>query len=222
MDFLTICQKVHQEASEGAGPVSVVGQTGELKKVIDYVNLAWLELQSHRTDWFWMRKTKTFLTINGVAEYTQASLGVSVKRFFPETCRIYKTADGKASEGFLSYIDYADWLQRYGAGVSEDAAPSVFTVSPSKSIILTPAPSVGFTLTVDYQENPTEMTENDEVPGLPLFAHRIIVFAALMHYAFHLNASEVYQRAEIGFDKWLALLEEDQLPQITIDETPLA
>ena len=150
MNFLEICQAVHRESDEGSGPVSVENQTGELLKVVNFVNLAWVELQARRTDWLWMRKTKTFTTINGTAEYPQSVLSISAKYFFVETCRIYKTPEGKASDVFLPYVDYREWLQRYGAGVIADQSPNVFTVSPTKAIILTPAPDDEYALTFDY------------------------------------------------------------------------
>lgn len=81
MNYLSICQTVRELAGiPGTGPATTVGQTGELKRVCNWVNQAWNEIQLHREDWEWMRKPFTFDTVAQQSTY-DASADVGLTDF---------------------------------------------------------------------------------------------------------------------------------------------
>ena len=55
MNYLELCQRLVRETGiADTGPTSVVGQVGDMRRVTDWINDAWLSIQSSRPDWLWM------------------------------------------------------------------------------------------------------------------------------------------------------------------------
>lgn len=76
--FIQLVQRFRTEAgASGSGPITVVGQTGELGRLVNWLNTAWLDIQMMRRDWEWMRKSCAFTTVAGQATYTPAQCGVT-------------------------------------------------------------------------------------------------------------------------------------------------
>ena len=70
MDFLSLCQRMRQECGiSGSGPTTVVGQSGNLQRIVDWVNTAWIDIQTTNQDWGWMRASASFTTVSGQATY---------------------------------------------------------------------------------------------------------------------------------------------------------
>ena len=78
--YLEICKRVRQEAGiAGTGPASVLNQTGEYKRVVDWVASAWEDLQNKRSDWLWMQGDFTFVTIASQDSYTPVEAGIATR-----------------------------------------------------------------------------------------------------------------------------------------------
>ncbi len=78
MTFLQLVQRLRQEAgASGTGPVTVVNQDGELARMVNWINDAWLDIQSQHKDWGWMRTTCTFPTVTSKGTYSAADAGIS-------------------------------------------------------------------------------------------------------------------------------------------------
>lgn len=61
----------------GTDMTTVTGQTGELQRVTQWVNEAWMDLQAMRQDWQWMRKSIAFPSVANRISYTPALIGIS-------------------------------------------------------------------------------------------------------------------------------------------------
>lgn len=210
----------------GGGPSSVTGQTGEAKRFVDWVNNAWLDLQSLHEDWKFMRSTASFTTVAHQAIYTLSDIGIDANfgNWFKDTFRNYPTAAGYAGEIFLPYLEYEAWRNTYqysGMRFTE-SRPVQMSVAPDMSICLGPYPSDGWTVYGDYFTVPAYMSGDTALPGnLPARFHMIIVYDAMMRYGAYESAPEVYQRGANAYKGFLARLEINQLPEIQ-DAPPLA
>lgn len=77
MNFLGLVQRLRQEAgASGTGPLTTANQTGELQRLVNWINDAWLDIQSLRTDWDWMRSTFSFPTVSSQGIYTTSQMGI--------------------------------------------------------------------------------------------------------------------------------------------------
>lgn len=225
MDYLALCQRTRLECGiPGTGPTAVTSQTGELERIVTWVNQAWIDIQSAHKDWGWMRTTASFTTVAGDANYTlgtgAGTVGVLAANFgmwVPESSRNYETSVGTDSEIFMSDIGYESWRNGYQYSALRDSRgrPIEIAVAPDKSLCLGPTPLAGYTVTRDYFSAPDALEANADTPGIPAQYHMIIVYRAMMSHGAFSSAPEVYQRGELEFRKLLQRLTADYLPPIT-------
>lgn len=223
MTFLELCQRMRQECGiSGTGPSTVVSQTGNLKRIVDWVNTAWIDIQTTHQDWDWMRASASFPTVAAQAVYElgtgSGTVGVTAAtfgRWDRDTFRNYVTSTGTNSEVFMGFIHYDTWRDSYmyGAQRSTTTRPIDMSISPTKAIALGPPPTTGYTITGDYFYAPLDMTLDADVPALPAQFHMAIIYRAMMSYGAYEAAPEVYQRGELEFGKLMRRMTADRVPE---------
>jgi len=200
MNYLELCQRLVRETGiADSGPTSVEGQTGDMKRITDWVNDAWVQLQSMRADWGWMWGSGTSTLSSGSHLITLSSTVESVKRV---------TVGG----AFLQRADYDEFANAYR--VISDGIPSVFAVRPDGVLIFNAEPTSDLTVSYEYYSRPTSMAVNNDAPSMPPRYHMIIVYSALREYALFDVAPELEKKAFIAYESLLADLERDQLAAI--------
>lgn len=220
MDYLALCLRTAQECGVPNSTLTTVsGQTGQLKRVVDWVNTAWNDIQTAHQDWGWMRTSTSWVTVDAQYQYTTAQCGITAGTFGMWdriTFRNYVTASGNQSEIVMGYIDYDAWRDNYliSGTRAVRTRPMDFAIGPDKSIFLGPVPSAGYTMTADYFTAPLDMTADADTPALPTQFQMAIVYKAMMHYGAYYAASEVYQRGELEFTKLMRRMDADRLPEI--------
>jgi len=218
MNFLQLVQRLHQESrSSGSAPVTLVNQGAETRRLISWINTAWMDIQSAREDWDWMRADCSFPTVSGKAIYTAQEIGLTDwGNWTRDMWRNYPTVDGNRAEIFMSYLDYKTWLDVYQFGATRYTLtrPVQLTITPNKSIGLGPPPTDTYTVTGQYFRVPTEMTDNADEPAMPARFHLAIVYRALMFYGVSEAAPESYQYGLAEFNRLFARLELNQLPEV--------
>lgn len=70
MNFLQLCQRAVTECSASGTLTTTAGQIGGLARIVNWVGDAWLELQSERDDWDWMRSSNL---LGGGVSFTPAA-----------------------------------------------------------------------------------------------------------------------------------------------------
>jgi len=217
--FLELCQRTASECGAGGSPSAVTGQVGEALRFVNWVNQAWMDLQSLREGWLFMNDSASFVTVAGQPTYTPAECGVTnFGNWDRDSFRCYNTAAGITSEILMSYLEYNAWRDTYQYGGMRETRtqPTQMSIAPpDKSICLGPYPDDGYTITGDYFTVPSYMAADDDEPGLlPAQFHMIIVYGAMMSYAAFESAPEVFQRGSIGHKGMLGRLVIHQLPDV--------
>lgn len=227
MNFLQLAQTLRQECGvSGTGPASTVGQTGEAKRLVDWINAAWLEIQGMHDTWGWMREEFSFNTTAGVGDYTPAAAGLSDFRYwFKDTLRAYNAGSGVADEQWLVEWEYQNFRNtyRFNLNRSLQGRPVVFAERPKdKALLLGPLPDVVYTVVGEYQKRPTPLSGDTDTPDIPDEAlHWAIVYKAMEYYALYESAGEVLSRAQKQFSALKSQLEREYLPPVYLGE-PLA
>lgn len=221
MDFLALCQRTRELCGiSGTGPTSVVSQSGEMLRIVNWVNEAWREIQIWHP-WGWMEGDFSFQTVASTREYTTTTVGLTAhKAWLDDTFRIYLTSAGISTENFLPAADY-NWfrdLYQYGASNTQEGYPNLFTVNPkTQSLLLGPIPDAIYTVYGQYRKSATLMAASADTPtGLPSDYHMMIAYLASMKYATYENAAETLVEGRSGFQRLLSRLEDDWLPGVTI------
>lgn len=228
MTYLELAQKLRQESGiAGTGPSDVTSQTGILLRIVDWINDAWMDIQAARENWDWMWvEDATADTVASQKDYAPVAdfslAATDLAHWDVETMRMYKTADGKSSEGFLTFKPWKEFKQSYTLGDPDNSTPSIFTITPSGNIRLFPPPDDIYTLTCNYYKQPSRMTADSDVPELPSWLHDAIWARALLEYAYYDEAITVGQGAADKARRWIIKLDSFNRPQMEIKGTALA
>ena len=223
MTLLQLCNRLIAEAGISAQPMTTtVGQTGELGRVVNWIQQAWLDIQSSQTTWRWMRKSAAMITVAGQSGgYKPAADDVATWTL--DAARNYVTARGDITEIFMNFVEYDDFRNSYlyGALRYAQSRPMVFTINPDNTLSFGPVPTGDYTVTNDYYKKPAEMAGDTAEPDMPAAFHAGIVWRALMFYGGYEAASEAYNRGMNEYGIVLDKLEVSQLPMIQMSG-PLA
>lgn len=198
MNFLALAKRLRQEAGvAGTGPSTVVSQTGELLRLVDWINAAWDNLQRERDDWLWMRSDFTYNlpALQQTFTSTQASI-TAFGRWWEKTFRCYTTSIGVSDEQKLTYTPWAEFRDMYLLGTRPAATrPTRFTEKPDGSIMVGPQNDVAYTIVGEHQVAPTLMAADADTPtGLPSDYHMLLVWDALVLYGTFEPAPEAVVR----------------------------
>jgi hypothetical protein len=224
MTFLELCVRLREEAGiSGSGPQTVVGQSGEMKRIVNWVNQAWEDIQNHRANWNWMRGDFSFDGTDQKADYTPAEAGIAsrFRDWDVSTIKSYKTDIGVANEFELGEMPYRHYRSIYLTGYQAPGVPVAFAVSPSQQLLLGPKPDGIYTISGQYWKGPQALALDADVPEMPEEFHMLIVWMALERYGLFESAGEVVVAAQKYIKRLLPRLEINQLPDVTMPD-PLA
>jgi hypothetical protein len=224
MTFLELCQALRQEAGiSGNGPSTVAGQSGELKRVIDWVSRSWEEIQLARKNWMWKRAQFQFNTTASDYDYTPADVGIASRfaRWDYETLRIYPAASGNVGEVGLPFLDYNAFLRVYLTGPRPTGMPVCYSIGNDLKLLLGPVPDKAYTITGEYWKSNQVLAADADEPEMPDDYHLLIVYWALEKYGLYEAAGEVIARAKQDKRFYLGKLTDNQLPKIELAD-PLA
>jgi hypothetical protein len=224
MNFLQLCKRLRSEAGiSGSGPASVLNQTGEMERVVNWVNQAWEDIQNHRTNWQWMRGDFSFQTTADKADYTAAEAGI-VTRFRDwdvNTIKSYRTSLGVANEFEISELPYLSYRSVYLTGSQSPGTPVIFARGPDRKLLLGPKPDGEFTVSGQYWKSRQILVSDTDEPEMPEEFHMLIVWMALERYGIYESAGEVVAAGQKYSKRLMMRLELNQLPDVDM-APPLA
>lgn len=228
MTYLQLVEELWSQCRKnGAAPTAVHDQTGERADFVRWIARAWVTIQTMRQDWKWMRKSTTFVTVNGQHEYTPVQCGILAGGFgkwIPESFRVYPTAVGPTGEIELHWEpDYDEWRRTYLYSGNRDVRSQPIVAAPvpqTQGLALGPIPSGIWTITADYYKAPVLLSSANEIPDLPPnHDPMMIVHKALCTYAVSHARPEVYAESKEQLQLMLQRLLSDQAPRMTVGGT---
>jgi len=202
MTFLQLCQRLVLESGiADSGPASVENQTGDMARMVNWINDAWVELQSRRTDWGWMWGLYSGVLSIGGTTMTLPDYVETVSRVVVDGSR-------------LSEMDYDDFAVTYSG--FNPGRPSVYTVRPDGVIAWNAEVDDTYSITFDYYRKPAKFSSGSDSPGMPERYHMAIVYRALKEYAQFDEAPELERKAMVNYEQMLADLARDQRPRVEL------
>ena len=226
MNYLQLAQALRQEAgASGNGPSSITNATGESKRMLDWINRAWLEIQGMHDTWDFLREQFSFQVPQDTSQMSPAAAGITNFRYWHrDTFRCQRTAIGIQDEQWLVEWEYQTFRNSYRFNLQRElqGRPMVFAVFPNgKDVMFGPLPDAEYTVVGEYQRLPVPLVNETDEPDIPEHLQYAIVYKALEYYGFYESASEVVQRAQKQFAAIKAQLEREQLPVVYLGN-PLA
>lgn len=219
MNFLEICKRVRQEAGvSGSGPLTVVGQAGEMGRIVSWVNQAYEVTQLMRTNWNWMRAEFEFETTQGKFAYSPLEVGITERfsQWDADTIKSYRTSVGISNEFELGELLYRKYRSIYLTGPQPSGTPICFSLAPDQKLLIGPKPDSVFTVSGQYWKTPQRLLLDADVPEMPAQFHELIVWQALKDYGMFESAGEVIGRAQEKIRFYMGRLEFNQLPDVQI------
>lgn len=213
MNFLALAQRVWVECGlSGSGPTAVTSQTGLQLYVVNWTADAWTEIQA-AADWDFMRSQISFNTVNGQRTYDSnddADIG---------TIRKWDYGYAKITSGSTIYplvwLPWTVFRDSYEYQTQPTARPSFITVDPSGKLRFDTTPDAAYTVTLEGFENPTVLAATSDTPVIPSADHMVIVWRAVMTYASREAVPELYQFAQLNYNRAMNRLYSTSLQQIS-------
>jgi hypothetical protein len=198
MNFLELCKRVRQECGiAGDGPITTVGQTKEMKRIVDWTSQAWVDIQNARADWDFMRTPVTFNTVAGQQVYAPgAGKDIPItdfKRWRNESFRQYLQSAGVGTEVILGqYQSYSEFRDFYLLGSRRlvTGRPLYITITPERSLALGFTPNDVYVTTAEYYRKAQILAADTDVPNMEEDYHMLIVYGAMKKYGIFEVANE--------------------------------
>lgn len=227
MTFLELCQKVRQLADiPGTGPSTTAGQTGELKRVVDWVAQAWAEIQLAHDNWRFMRAQFSVAVGTNYTYFTSTHAGLTqfgrwdADINFPFV--VWKTATGASDESKMKLMDFANFRDTWMIGSHDANRPLFYAIDDSNYVRIGPTAAAGYSIKGYYYKSPTVLSADEDTPACPTAYHDAIVYKALEYYGHFEHDPAIIGEAVRNYNRWMAPLERAQLPGVTISAGPIA
>lgn len=217
--FLSLCQLTREKCGiSGTGPAVVTGQTGEMGRIVNWVQEAWIELQQKSRDWDWMRGEFCLSTAANVQDYTPSDASLTdFSRWHTDTLRSYRSSVGVADQQLLTEWRYDIFRDTYIYAGQATGRPFVFAVRPrDKALLFGNIPDDVYEIRGEYQKAARPFLIGPEIPSLPEEFHMLIVYGAMKKYAFYENAPEVAVAADGMYSRMLTRLLTEQAPEFSL------
>lgn len=222
MNWLEIAQRIRQECGiPGSGPTALTYQTGELKRIVDWMASAYNDIQAAHNTWKFLRKEFSFTCVAGTADYGAAQHSVSdLNEWDLDTFRCYLT---EADEQVIDFYHWEGFRDTWKIGTARTRAgrPIAFSVKPNNSITFDCVPDNTYTIAGEYYRLPVAVGDTTDSPVFPEQYHMAIVYRALMMYAAYSAEPDKYLFGQDEFGKLLRRMESTQLPPME-EGPPLA
>ena len=227
MNYLQLINRLRVECGvSGASTplITVTGLTGESYRMASWINSAWVDVQTAKEDWQWMRYPVQFNTVTQQHIYTptEAGVGSTFGNWKRDSWRASSVGQNYADEQLMNYTTFRN-LYMYGNMRTTYARPVVVTVDPDKNLGFGSIPDQPYVIVGEYYVQPTEFVAATDAPPsvFPDRFQMMIVYRAMMFYGGYESAPEVYQRGEFEFKRLMNRLDIDQLPTV-VSGPPLA
>jgi hypothetical protein len=225
MNLLQLVNQTRVECGV-SGPTlsSAQNLSGESARILAWVQQAWIDVQTSKEDWLFLRETFEFNTVASQWEYTAADAGLTdFGNWKRDSFRASSVNNLYRDEQLLNYMDWTTYrnLYRYANMRNTLARPVVVSITPNKDLAFGSTPDQIYTINGEYYTQPVSLTADTDIPGIPARFHMIIVYRAMMYYAGYESAAEVLARGDFEYRRLYSRMEIDQLPTI-VSGPPLA
>jgi hypothetical protein len=200
--FLELVQDLWRESGSGGPmPSTVVGQSGEALRLVQWVRRADAAIQALHTDWNFLWAQDSFDTVAGTSLYAfPLDAGtIDEDTFF---------LDGERALEVCHYLDV-----KGDPRDTTETKPYRVTILPNRTFRLEGVPDDVYTISYDYFLAPADMALEDGAESpIPASLRKVIVGRALIQYGSYENAPDAVQAGQIMYQEWLTNLESNYLP----------
>lgn len=180
--------------------------SGRAADLVQWTIEAYNDLQRDRDGkWKWLLGNFSLSTTANDIDYaytectdTDASAAISRFRAWELNKNlpplIYLTDDGQSTEQELRVQDWYTFRYNYRRGTHTAAYPGDVSADPANVLFLGPTPDDAYTVTGNYWKSNQVLADDDDTPEMPTDYHMLIVYRAMLKYAYNIVAHEILAR----------------------------
>jgi hypothetical protein len=222
--YLQLVNRARIECSASGAATALTTFSGvslENQRIINWVNDAWRDIQQHKPDWDWMRKTFSVPLSAATQTYSLTTLALTdLAEWKRDSARCYNTATGTGDEQILPFMEWETWrnVYQFGAMRSTQGRPAAFSITPQdKSLVIGPVPDNSYTMVGEYYRIPNDIANaGDDLTAaaynLPERYHMLLVYLTMQKYATWYAAPEVMSAGQALAEPYWRKLEMEYLP----------
>jgi len=209
VDFLALVQSLHYEAKlPGSPPAAVTAQSGRAADLVRWIIEAWNDIQRDKDGrWKWRRSEWFVNTVADDASYvfsdcTDVIAAATITRFHAweldddDPPFIYLVSEGKTSERELPIARWNEFRRLYLRATHDPASPSQMSVDHTDALYFGPTPNDIYRVTGNYWKSIQNLVNDVDVPEMPSDFHMLIVYRALLKYAYNVVGQDILARAQ--------------------------
>ena len=184
-------QALKQETSvSGAVPTTTVGQTGEMKRLVDWIQTAHNSVQTQYANWFFLWATATQSVSTRTVTKPSDHNYWDAKRFTLNG--VYIPAQ--------SYNDYTPDT------VIQTAPPTKVIIMPNGNLMFDTTPDTTYTLGYDYFKLPVILAADSDTSPIPDHLQRVILGDAMVRYGNYESAQDMVNQGQAMFQEYMRKL----------------
>ena len=225
MNLLQLVNQTRVECGvSGPALTTAQSQVGESGRMVSWTQQAWIDLQTSKEDWLFLREPFTFNLVANQYQYTATEAGLTdFGNWKRDSFRASSVGQDYKDEQLLNYMEWTTYrnLYRYANMRNTTARPVVVSITPEKYLAFGSKPDQAYVIDGEYYTQPVTLAADADTPLLPARFHMAIVYRAMMYYAGYEAAPEVQSRGDFEYRRLYSRMEIDQLPTI-VSGPPLA
>ena len=220
MNYLQLCARMRQEIrGAGSGPSAVTGQTGLYQDIVNWIAAAHTDIQTEDNGhWDWLRRSFTVDTVADDDTYaygdcTDVLAAAAISRFTDWRLtdkrlppKIYLVSGGVGTERRMVYRPWEAFSSVFKIGTQNSGSPVFITEDPQQNLVIGAKPNDIYRITGEYWRGPLQFAANGDEPEFASQYHMIIVYKAMIDYAYNEVAPEILERAQMKYEELEARL----------------
>ena len=208
-DYLTLVQDLHAEVgAAGVAPTAVTGQTGEARRLVNWIKRADTKVQTKWINWKFLRAE--FNTAN-VTTQSIATLSKPATLHTWDWTTFKIIFPGETDKNPIEVVEY-DKIKNDILDTNE-GPPQRVIIMPNNDLMFEPVPDGAYTIEADYYLKPVPLAANTDISLIPEEYHdSVILGRAMIYYANYENAPEIRTQGQELYGEGIAELENHQLP----------
>jgi len=216
MNFLELAQETNTFMGFQGSITAIANASGYQARLIQEVKRSWIDIQTERPEWAFLRKVVNFNTVALTDEYSLATIFDTSDHDFG----IWETDSIIYDYRLLKYLDY-NYFLTLDNSISTGNAPSGYTIHPqSKTLILIPVDDV-YEINAGYYRTPQELSADDDRPLMPSKHHWAIIYKAAMGLSAFIGNQTLHQDASFNYAKAWGNLMRDENPAKRVIMRPI-
>jgi hypothetical protein len=211
MNFLEICQEANSLVGMQGTVSSTTVTSGYQEVLIKFCKQAYIDIQTMRKDWRWMRSSTTFNTVAGTTEYSLATIHGGTHDIARWVPNMILYTDSNSYDTPLKRIPYDKYIKDDYPQASR-ATPALYATDPIDYHLYLNPPDDAYTITCHYYTMPVELSASADTPVMPEEHHMAIAYLGAAHFAAFMGNSNLYMILNTKADAMLGNLMRAHLP----------